>query len=39
MIRKSTLNDKNIIQQLMLICFGNKNDLEPYEYLTDRYYL
>lgn len=39
MIRKSTLNDKNIIQQLMLICFGDKNDLEPYENLTDRYYL
>ena len=37
MIRKSTLNDKNIIQQLMLICFGDKNDLEPYENLTDRY--
>lgn len=23
----------------MLICFGDKNDLEPYENLADRYYL
>ena len=39
MIRKSTVEDKEIIQQLMQLCFGDKNNLEPYENLEDRYYL
>lgn len=39
MIRKSTLNDKKSIQQLMLLCFGDKNNLEPYENMEDRYWL
>lgn len=39
MIRKSTTDDKKIIQYLMWICFGGKNNLEPYENLDDRYYL
>lgn len=39
MIRKSTTSDKEAIQCLMLMCFGDKNNLEPYENLNDRYYL
>ena len=39
MIRKSVNDDKEIIQDLMLLCFGDKNNLEPYEDLDDRYYL
>ena len=39
MIRKSTLNDKKCIQQLMLLCFGDKNNLEPYENIEGRYWL
>lgn len=39
MIRKSTADDKEQIQQLMQLCFGDKNNLEPYENLKDRYYL
>ena len=39
MIRKSTADDKEQIQQLMQLCFGDKNNLEPYENLEDRYYL
>lgn len=39
MIRKSTTDDKEQIQQLMKICFGDKNNLEPYESLEGRYYL
>ena len=39
MIRKSTIEDKEIIQQLMYLCFGDNNKIEPYENLEDRYYL
>lgn len=39
MIRKSTENDKELIQQLMLLFFGFKDNLEPYENLDGRYYL
>ena len=39
MIRKSTTDDKELIQQLMQLCFGDKNNLEPYEDLENRYYL
>ena len=39
MIRKSTTDDKELIQQLMQLCFGDKNNLEPYEDLKNRYYL
>ena len=39
MIRKSTTNDKELIQRLMRLCFGDKNNLEPYENLQDRYHL
>lgn len=39
MIRKSTMNDKERIQQLMQLYFGDKNNMEPYENLKDRYYL
>lgn len=39
MIRKSTENDKELIQHLMQICFGDENNLEPYENLDNRYYL
>lgn len=39
MIRKSTVYDKEIIKELMYTCFGDKNNLEPYENLNDRYYL
>lgn len=38
MIRKSTVNDKDLIQSLMQLCLGDKNNLEPYENLQDRYY-
>ncbi len=36
MIRKSTADDKELIQQLIPLCFGDKNNLEPYEDLEDR---
>lgn len=36
MIRKSTTDDKELIQQLMPLCFGDKNNLEPCEDLEDR---
>lgn len=39
MIRKSTTGDKELIQQLMQLCFGDKNNLEPCENLENRYYL
>lgn len=39
MIRKSKLTDKELIQQLMQLCFSDKNNFEPYENLEDRYYL
>lgn len=39
MIRRSTIDDKECIQQLMQLCFGGKNNLEPYENLEGRYYL
>lgn len=39
MIRKSTTDDKEFIQQLMQLCFGDKNNLKPYMNLEDRYYL
>lgn len=31
MIRKSAMNDKELIQQLMQLCFRDKNNLESYE--------
>lgn len=39
MIRKSTVNDREIIQQLLEICFGDRTDYEPYNNLCGRYYL
>ena len=39
MIKKSTTDDKERIQQLMQLCFGDNNKIEPYENLEDRYYL
>lgn len=40
MIRKSRTKDRELIQQLMWLCFGGKkSDLEPYENLEGRYYL
>lgn len=39
MIRKSTENDRAVIQELMYACFGDKDNLEPYDNLDDRYYL
>lgn len=39
MIRKSTTDDREFIQQLMQLCFGDKNNLEPYMNLEGRYYL
>ena len=39
MIRKSTTDDKELIQQLMQLCFGDRNNSEPYKNLEDRYYL
>lgn len=39
MIRKSTENDKNQIQELIQKCFGNRDDQEPFTNLNDRYYL
>lgn len=39
MIRKSTSADKEIIQRLLELCFGVRNDYEPYSNLYDRYYL
>ena len=39
MIRKSTENDKELIQRLMHLCFGDRNNLKPYENLNGRYYL
>lgn len=38
-IRKSVSSDRECIYQLMCMCFGDKNNLEPYENLDDRYYL
>lgn len=38
-IRKSTINDKEMIQNLMWLCFGDKNNLEPFENLNNRYFL
>ena len=39
MIRKSTTEDKEQIQQLMWLCFGDIKNSEPYENLDDRYFL
>ena len=39
MIKKSTTDDKELVQQLMQLCFGDNNKIEPYENLEDRYYL
>lgn len=40
MIRKSRTKDRELIQQLMWLCFGGKkSNLEPYENLEGRYYL
>lgn len=39
MIRKSTAFDKNIIMQLLSLCFGDRDDWEACEDLEDRYYL
>lgn len=39
MIRKSTENDKELIKNLIQICFGNRDEFEPYKNLNGRYYL
>lgn len=39
MIRKSKESDIGNVQELMCLCFGDHNGAEPYENITDRYYL
>lgn len=39
MIRKSRAEDKDAIQSLIHVCFGDRKDSEPCEHLEGRYYL
>lgn len=39
MIRKSVIDDKEQIQHLMWMCFGDRDNREPYKNLEGRYYL
>lgn len=39
MIRKSTINDKESIEYLIKLCFGDRNDLGVLDNLNGRYYL
>lgn len=39
MIRKSKTDDKELIQHLMQLCFGDRSNLGPCEDLDGRYYL
>lgn len=39
MIRKSTTDDREIVKQLLELCFGKRTDCEQYNNLDGRYYL